>query len=572
MKSRHLNRILYIDYSAINLFSYCIEAMNLFIVFLVFVVFILSVNAYIERNVESFIETTEAPCSGVLQYNILDADGNTISDVKTINLNDEIDIANNQQFKVTCFGSAKQISIMNENDSLDGLGELSIDSSTLNLYNVFPGSGNILIAPQGTYIASHQVGGDTVELFKLIVSEPSAASTTPSATASTTASPQRSIKLDFTINSNNNVDECMILRYFSTYVNGAVKELLLSKAPVETISPNDITIKSICGSLIAFVLFEDTVLQADINALYTKIDLIKDELKFNKVFVNPRDNTKVNFTFDKPVVSQLTVSEQENEVEQNSQDIVYDFNAGWEAAVTASPTASPTAAAAVVPPKAVTAVTALTASPVTTGPKDVYVSSKAPTTNSPVVADGVGSQLEKLFNNIYDNVFNYNVAPSTMAPAKMAPAKMAPATMAPATMAPMVPYVTAQPPPPVMMPRIYPMDTLPPTIMAPKNLPAVVAVPAAPATFAFASLNILKPEKLAPIKPIAFNNMFPSQHEKHEDPMILEIENINKMMKETNEISFQSCPSVDNSEGDYTSGMILKTYAPDIEPIYSRNN
>jgi hypothetical protein len=555
--------------------------MNLFIVFLVFVVFILSVNAYIERNVESFIETTEAPCSGVLHYSILDAAGTQIGDVETIDVGDEINIANNQQFNVVCFGSAKQIEIMNENG---GLGGLSEGTTRIDLSNVLPGTGNILIAPPGTYIASHQVELNTAELFKLIVSEPSAASTTPSATASTTASPQRSIKLDFTINSNNNVDECMILRYFSTYVNGAVKELLLSKAPVETISPNDITIKSICGSLIAFVLFEDTVLQADINALYTKIDEVKDELKFNKVFINPQDNTRVNFVFDNPVVSQLTVSEQEQEAEQNSQDTVYDFNAGWEAAAAAAVTAPPTAAATAPPtaaatattpsakvsfaattttaPKAVTAVTALTASPVTAGPR--AVATAAPATAAPT--DGTPSmvsQLEMLFNNIYDNVFNYTVAPATVAPATVAPATVAPATVAPIKM--------VQSSPPVMMPRIYPMDTLPPTIMAPKNAPAVVAVPAAPATFAFASLNIVKPENIAPIKPIVFNNMFPSQHENRADPMMIEIENINKMMKETNEIAFQSCPSVDHSDGDYTSGMILKTYAPDVDPIYARN-
>jgi len=62
--------------------------------------------------------------------------------------------------------------------------------------------------------------------------------------------------------------------------------------------------------------------------------------------------------------------------------------------------------------------------------------------------------------------------------------------------------------------------------------------------------------------------MYPSQQCNPEDPMMIEIENINKIMKETNEIAFKSRPTVDYTQDDYTSGMILKTYAPDVEPNY----
>jgi len=129
-------------------------------------------------------------------------------------------------------------------------------------------------------------------------------------------------------------------------------------------------------------------------------------------------------------------------------------------------------------------------------------------------------------------------------------------------------YSTLAHPPPVTIPRIAPIHTLPPTIASPLDAPAVVAPPAAPATFAFASLNIMEPGKIAPIKPIVFNNMYPSQQCNSADPRMIEIENINKIMKETNEIAFKSRPTVDYTQGDYTSGMILKTYAPDVDPNY----
>jgi hypothetical protein len=168
---------------------------------------------------------------------------------------------------------------------------------------------------------------------------PNDQSTSAAPFVSTTTGPQNIIKINYDIASGNNPDECLIIKFNSELINSTIKSNLLSITT--EIGYSDIVVETLCGSIVALVSFTPTIVQAKIDQMKTNLNNTTTQLNFSLNLVNPRNNTIININATKKNIDSITFSDYENEIKQQEADDLYNFNAGWISNNPITTTASP---------------------------------------------------------------------------------------------------------------------------------------------------------------------------------------------------------------------------------------
>ena len=396
-----------------------------FIGFLIIIVLLLSINLYIlnNNNKEYFqsTNTTADVCSGLfLKYKILNNLDESVGDIITVDDNNnnitshKINVTQNQKIHFLCSPDFNGISVLNDTDGellnfpLRNQDGVIIATQIWDMTNVgfdLP----TLTAPVGTYSAkTNDFDQKTLFILNIVVptvdptdppvdpTDPPVYTTTPpvdptdppvdptdppvdptdppvdptdppvdtsappvdptdppvdttappndqSTSAapfvSTTTGPQNIIKINYDIASGNNPDECLIIKFNSELINSTIKSNLLSITT--EIGYSDIVVETLCGSIVALVSFTPTIVQATIDQMKTNLNNTTTQLNFSLNLVNPRNNTIININATKKNIDSITFSDYENEIKQQEADDLYNFNAGWISNNPITTTASP---------------------------------------------------------------------------------------------------------------------------------------------------------------------------------------------------------------------------------------
>ena len=340
-----------------------------FIGFLIIIVLLLSINLYIlnNNNKEYFqsTNTTADVCSGLfLKYKILNNLDESVGDIITVDDNNnnitshKINVTQNQKIHFLCSPDFNGISVLNDTDGellnfpLRNQDGVIIATQIWDMTNVgfdLP----TLTAPVGTYSAkTNDFDQKTLFILNIVVptvdptdppvdttAPPNDQSTSAAPFVSTTTGPQNIIKINYDIASGNNPDECLIIKFNSELINSTIKSNLLSITT--EIGYSDIVVETLCGSIVALVSFTPTIVQATIDQMKTNLNNTTTQLNFSLNLVNPRNNTIININATKKNIDSITFSDYENEIKQQEADDLYNFNAGWISNNPITTTASP---------------------------------------------------------------------------------------------------------------------------------------------------------------------------------------------------------------------------------------